>query len=136
MRQIALAPALLAVVVLTGCTKTIDTEDLETKLRTQLAPQGGAKPEDISVDCPEDQEIKKGRKFRCILTAPDGTKAPIAVTLTDDDGGFEAIVVGKPRTMDADDLETQLRNQLAPQGGAKPEDISVDCPEGEEMKKG
>jgi len=92
MRQIALVPALAAVAVLAGCTETIDSEDLETKLRTQLAPQGGAKPEDISVDCPEGQEIKKGRKFRCTLTAPDGSKARVDVTLTNDKGGFDAIV--------------------------------------------
>ena len=86
---LALAVAALAVA---GCSKTIDTEDLENQLRTQMAPQGGAKPEDITVDCPEDQEIEKGRKFSCTLTAPDGSKARIDVTLTDDDGGFDAIV--------------------------------------------
>lgn len=136
MRQIALVPALAAVAVLAGCTKTIDSEDLETKLRTQLAPQAGAKPEDISIDCPEDPEIKKGRKFNCTLTAPDGSKAPVNVTLTDDDGRFEAIVAREPQTMDADDLETKLRTQLAPQGGTKPEDITVDCPEGQKVEKG
>ena len=136
MRQIALAPALAAVAVLAGCTETINAEDLETKLRTQLAPQNNAKPEDISIDCPDDQKVEKGRKFKCTLTAPDGTKAPVNVTLTNDEGGFEAIVASPPRTMDTDDLETKLRTQLAPQGGVKPEDITVDCPEGQEIKKG
>jgi hypothetical protein len=92
MRQIALAPALAAVALLAGCGETLDTEDLETKLRTQLAPQGGAKPEDISVKCPEDQKVEKGHKFSCTLTAPDGSKARIDVTLTNDKGAFEAIV--------------------------------------------
>jgi translation initiation factor 1 (eIF-1/SUI1) len=134
MRKIALAAALVA--VLAGCSETINNDDLETKLREQLAPQGGAKPEDISVDCPDDQEVKKGHKFRCTLTAPDGTKAPVAVTLTDDKGRFEAVVLAPPKTMNTDDLEAKLRDQLAPQGGVKPEDISVDCPEGQEIKKG
>ena len=92
MRQIALLPALAAVAVLAGCGEKLDTEDLETKLRDQLAPQGGAKPEDISVKCPEDQKVEKGHKFSCTLTAPDGSKARIDVTLTNDEGGFEAIV--------------------------------------------
>jgi hypothetical protein len=92
MRQIALAPAVVAVALLAGCGESLDTEDLETKLRTQLAPQGGAKPEDISVKCPEDQKVEKGHKFSCTLTAPDGSKARIDVTLTNDEGGFEAIV--------------------------------------------
>jgi translation initiation factor 1 (eIF-1/SUI1) len=136
MRQIALAGALAAVAVLAGCSESINTEDLETKLRTQLAPQGGAKPEDISVDCPEDQEPKKGHKFSCTLTAPDGSKAPVDVTLTNDEGGFEAVVRREPKTMNTEDLETRLRTQLAPQGGVKPEDISVDCPEGQKVEKG
>ena len=92
MRQIALAPAIAAVALLAGCGETLDTDDLETKLRTQLAPQGGAKPEDISVKCPEDQKVEKGHKFSCTLTAPDGSKARVDVTLTNDEGGFEAIV--------------------------------------------
>ena len=59
MRQIALVPALAAVAVLAGCgEETINTEDLETKLRTQLAPQGGAKPVEISVACPDDQKVE------------------------------------------------------------------------------
>jgi translation initiation factor 1 (eIF-1/SUI1) len=136
MRRIALAPALAAVAVLAGCTETLDNEDLESKLRTQLAPQGGAKPEDISVDCPDDQEVKKGRKFKCTLIAPDDTKLPVNVTLTNDEGGFEAIVARPPRTMDTADLEAKLRTQLAPQGGVKPKDISVACPEGQEIKTG
>ena len=93
MRHIALAPALAAVAVLAGCgEETINTEDLETKLRTQLAPQGGAKPDEIKVGCPDDQKVEKGHKFSCTLTAPDGSTARIDVTLTNDKGGFEAIV--------------------------------------------
>ena len=88
-----LAFAIGAVAILTGCgEETINTEDLETKLRTQLAPQGGAKPDEISVDCPDDQKVEKGHKFSCTLTAPDGSTARIDVTLTNDKGAFEAIV--------------------------------------------
>jgi hypothetical protein len=90
MRRLIFATAALA--VLAGCGETIDSKDLESKLRTQLAPQGGAEPEDISVDCPDDQKVEKGHTFNCTLTAPDGSKARIDVTLTNDEGGFEAIV--------------------------------------------
>jgi uncharacterized protein DUF4333 len=84
---------LAAVAVVTGCGEsTIDRKSLETELRKQLAPQGGAKPEDISVKCPEDKKVEKGNKFSCTLTAPDGSKARIDVTLTNDEGGFDAIV--------------------------------------------
>jgi hypothetical protein len=91
MRRLTLAIGALA--ILAGCgEETIDTKDLETKLRNQLAPQGGAKPEDIAVKCPDDQKVEKGHKFSCTLTAPDGSKARIDVTLTNDEGGFDAIV--------------------------------------------
>ena len=132
-----LAPAVAAVGGRAGGgVETIKTVYLATKLPTQRAPPGGAKPEDIKVKCPDDQKVEKGHKFKCTLTTPDGTKLPVNVTLTDDKGGFEAIVARPPRKMDTADLEKELRTQLAPQGGVKPKDISVDCPEGQEVKKG
>jgi hypothetical protein len=122
--------------VFAGCGESIKTDDLEAQLREQLAPQNNANPEDVTVDCPEGQEVKKGRKFNCTMTLPSGSKARVNVTLTNDDGAYEAVVASRPKTMNPDDLETKLRTQLAPQGGVKPDDISVDCPAGQEVKKG
>jgi uncharacterized protein DUF4333 len=82
MRRIALALVLGA--VFAGCGETIDEKDLEAQLQTKLAPDGGA------VDCPGGQEVEKGRTFDCTLTAPGGRTKRVAVTLTDDEGGFEA----------------------------------------------
>lgn len=91
---IALAPLVaLTVVALPGCgTKTLDNGDLEGKLRTELSQQAGVDPADVSVSCPEDQEVKKGRKFTCELTAPNGDKVKVFVTLTNDSGSFTATV--------------------------------------------
>ncbi|MCB0875498.1 MAG: DUF4333 domain-containing protein [Solirubrobacterales bacterium] len=71
---------------------TIDSADLESELADQLAPQAGVDPADVSVSCPDDQEAKEGSKFSCELTAPNGDKVRVDVTLTNDSGGFDAVV--------------------------------------------
>lgn len=71
---------------------TIDSADLESELADQLAPQAGVDPADVSVSCPDGQEAKEGSKFSCELTAPNGDEVQVDVTLTDDSGGFEAVV--------------------------------------------
>ena len=47
---------------------------------------------DVSVACPDDIEAEAGRTFECTLTAPNGDLVSVEVTLTDDDGSFEAVV--------------------------------------------
>lgn len=80
-------------VLLAGCGgKTINSDDLEQKLANLLAPQAGEDPKNVSVDCPDDQEVKKGRKFDCEITTTDGSKVRVVVTLTNDDGHFSATV--------------------------------------------
>lgn len=94
---VAIAVPAFAVAV-SGCSisigggDTIDSADLENELADQLAPQAGVDPSDVSVSCPDDQEVEKGAKFQCELTAPNGDKVPVNVTLTDDSGGFDAVV--------------------------------------------
>lgn len=75
-----------------GCGDTIDAADLEGQLADQLAPQAGVDPADVSVDCPDDQEAKEGSEFQCTLTAPNGDEVQVDVTLTDDEGGYDAVV--------------------------------------------
>jgi hypothetical protein len=86
-RRCALALPLL---LLAGCAEKIDTADLEAKLQEQLGQSAGVEPR--SVDCPDDIEIEKGRKFDCTLTAPNGDEVRVEVTLTNEEGGFEAVV--------------------------------------------
>ena len=102
MNNVKKAAAVAAVVPLlalgtAGCSfsiggDTIDSGDLESELADQLAPQAGVDPGDVSVSCPDGQEAKEGSKFSCELTAPNGDKVRVDVTLTDDKGGFEAVV--------------------------------------------
>ena len=88
----ALAVAAAGCSVSIGGGDTIDSADLEKQLADQLAPQAGVDPADVSVSCPEDQEVEKGAEFQCELTAPNGDKVQVDVTLTNDDGGFDAVV--------------------------------------------
>jgi hypothetical protein len=93
---LVLAAAGGAALLASGCgTKTIDSDSLEQQLAKLLAPQAGEDPKDVSVACPDDQEVKKGHKFDCEVTTTDGSKVRVVVTLTNDDGHFSATV---PRT--------------------------------------
>lgn len=73
-------------------TETIDSDELETQLTDQLSTDAGVDPADVSVSCPDDIEIEEGREFECTLIAPDGDEVRVDVTLTDDEGRFEAFV--------------------------------------------
>jgi hypothetical protein len=88
-----LALSAVTALALTACgTKTLDDKDLEGKLQTELSKQAGVDPANVKVACPGDQEVKKGHKFDCTLTAPNGDKVKVNVTLTNDDGEFTATV--------------------------------------------
>ena len=70
--------------------KKLDSADLEGKLKEQLGADAGVQPK--AVECPDDVTIEKGKKFNCTLTAPNDDKVRVEVTLTDDEGGFSAVV--------------------------------------------
>src|SRR4051812_8359107 len=79
-RRLFSAAALLLAIVLVGCTKTLNSGDLENELKTQLGKNAGVTPK--SVTCPDNIEVKKGKKFDCTLVAPNGDKVTVNVTLT------------------------------------------------------
>lgn len=90
--HLALAAVALALPLAACGTTTIDHEELQGELRDQLSADAGVDPANVSVSCPEDVEIEQGTTFDCELTAPNGDRVRVDVTLTDDDGGFEAVV--------------------------------------------
>ena len=85
-RLLLLAPLLLLV----GCTQTLDSADLESKLKDQLSKNSGATFE--SVSCPDDIKVAKGKKFSCTAKVSGQDDVRVEVTLTDDKGGFRAEV--------------------------------------------
>jgi Domain of unknown function (DUF4333) len=46
------------------------------------------------------------------------------------------VSVGGETTVDSGDLEQQLADQLAPQAGVKPANVSVACPDDQKVEKG
>ena len=92
MRRLTAAVAALALpLAFAACgDKKLDSADLESKLKDQLGADAGVQPK--AVECPDDVTIEKGKKFDCTLTAPNDEKVRVEVTLTDDEGGFSAVV--------------------------------------------
>lgn len=88
---VPVAAALLVSAPLAGC-GSLDSADLEEELRTQLSADAGVNPDDVTVDCPDDIPAEQGQEFQCELTAPNGDPVDVDVTLTDDEGGFDAVV--------------------------------------------
>ncbi len=67
-----------------ACSKSLDTEGLETELASQINTQ--LETTGITVDCPEDVTAESGSEFECTGTVPDAGTITIQVTQTDDDG--------------------------------------------------
>jgi Domain of unknown function (DUF4333) len=70
--------------------ETLDASKLEAEIKKDLTADVGVAPKAIA--CPEDVGIEQGKRFQCTGTAPNGDTFDIAVELTNDDGGFEAVV--------------------------------------------
>jgi hypothetical protein len=93
-RGLAVRAGVGACLALAACggTTTLDADDLEEQLRVQLSEDAGVDADAVTVQCPSGIELEAGRTFECELTAPNGDLVTVEVTLTDDDGGFEAVV--------------------------------------------
>ncbi len=77
------AAALVAVIALAGCEKSLETDSIEPQIKDTLTAQG---LKVSSVDCPGDVTAKKGEKFECEVKTSDGETTKVEVTQTDDDG--------------------------------------------------
>lgn len=78
--------AIFGVLVLSGCTNTLDMEKAETEIKKGIEQQTGLTMK--SVDCPDSETAKKGATFECTAVADNGTKAPVKVTQKDDKGNI------------------------------------------------
>jgi hypothetical protein len=82
--RIVRVAAFAAVVLLAvGCTKTLDTSNLETTLGSQMKEQLGLAS--VEVACPDSLKVQAGTSFTCTATAPDST-FEVTVTQIDDKG--------------------------------------------------
>ena len=93
MRGVALAVcSFLVAVGLGACAKTIDSEELEGDLVDQFAPEFNVDPDEATGDCPDDIDAEEGAEFECTLSTEGLDDLTVEVTLTDDDGAYEAVV--------------------------------------------
>jgi len=80
--RISLACATVAL-ALTACgSEQLDTAEAERTIADRLGKQAGTK---VTIDCPDDVEIKKGDTFNCEAKARNDT-AKVKVTQLDDEG--------------------------------------------------
>ena|SRR3712207_4437441 len=86
----ALAVALSALALgACGGEGAIDTSDLESKLSDQLGRSMGTSGDEVR--CPADIEARRGHRFDCTISGPEGERVRVGVTLTNADGGFRAV---------------------------------------------
>lgn len=74
------AALLVSAAALAGCGSgdSVDRGEVEQKVLDGVEQQTGEKMK--SVECDEDLPAEVGASIRCILTAPDGTRAGVTVT--------------------------------------------------------
>ena len=121
MKRFLVVPAAVAcALAATACSKSLNTDNAESFIRTELAKQG--ETEVASVDCP-DREAKSGDTFTCTAHAPDGTRMTVDVTQTSDDG---RITFTAP-VLHIRSAEDEMARQIAAQTGA--DAVTVDCPD-------
>jgi hypothetical protein len=87
-----IAAIVVAVLVVVGIalsvfgTKTIDANKLESKLPSKLSTP----VKDVS--CPDGEDAKKGNRFSCTVTLPDGSTQSVEIEVQNGDG--DVLIVG------------------------------------------
>lgn len=77
----------MLVIAAASCTKKLDTDGLETTLRSALEQQ--LNTTGVTVTCPTDVTVKQGATFVCRATDPTGATSTIKVTQVDDKGNVK-----------------------------------------------
>jgi hypothetical protein len=76
----------LPLLLLAGCSETLDTSDVESKLKREIGGRAQA------VACPGDIEVKKGKRFDCTVTDPSGGRFKVGVKIENDEGRLKVTV--------------------------------------------
>jgi hypothetical protein len=83
-RSARLAAVAALALAVAACTKTLDTDGLEGKLKRQVARETGLTI--LAVDCPSDVAVEAGGTFECTAEEESGPTLTILVTQSDDKG--------------------------------------------------
>ena len=78
-----LAVATLAVAA-ASCTKSLDSDGLESMLQEQLTQETASTI--TAVDCPDEIKVETGGIFECTVTEESGTTFTLSLIQTDDQG--------------------------------------------------
>lgn len=92
-----LAATMTAGLLLGGCSKAVESSDVEKQVNQQLSAKVGQQLDDVS--CPKDLDAKVGSKERCTIKA-DGQRYGTTVKVTDVQGSkvkFNIQVDQKPK---------------------------------------
>lgn len=77
------AAAMAALLTLTGCSATVNENQVEEAIRTNLGPQISIPIDEV--DCPEDLKGEVGQKMVCTMTV-QGQQVQVEVTVTSVEG--------------------------------------------------
>jgi hypothetical protein len=80
---VAVSLAAAGLVLLSGCSTSIDVDTLEQSVQTGLAEQLGG---EWTVQCPDSMEIQAGLTTNCMATSDGGESVDVNITQTDDQG--------------------------------------------------
>jgi Domain of unknown function (DUF4333) len=126
----AIAVSLVAagVLLLAGCSTSIDVDTLEQSVQTGLAEQLGG---EWTVQCPDSMEVQAGLTTNCMATSAEGEAVDVNVTQTDDQGNvtWEVPATG----IDVAAVESSVAADLAAQVGGE---WTVQCPDDIPLEKG
>jgi hypothetical protein len=125
---IAVAITATGVLLLSGCSSSIDVASLETTVQDGLAEQVGGT---WTVECPDSMEVQAGLTTNCGATNAEGESIEVNITQTDDQGNvtWEVPATG----LDVATLESSIAADIAAQVGGE---WTVECPDDIPLEQG
>lgn len=115
------------VLVLAGCSKTIDESKAEGFIKQTVTRQVRVKVKEVR--CPSGLTAKEGETFTCTVTGTDGSSGRLRVEETDDQGRVKV----RAPFIRVRDVERLIGSGIAKQVGSS---VTVGCPEILPGKKG
>lgn len=124
--------AVIAALALAGCEASVSIDRSLNTGRAERVLKAGILAQTpvavAAVDCPSDVSAKKGVRFTCTARGADGSKAPVAVVVTDSKGNvrWNADLVDQTRVESA--ITGLVKRRMGVTGG------TVDCPDVVELR--
>ena len=128
MMQLRLMPAIwqrsflgISMIVLTACSKTLETSQLEADMRERIIRQGGISLK--TVTCPKNVKLEVGKTFDCIGELDSGNTLAIPVKQVNEQGKTSWELTNTKGLLNLSQLETLFQQTLKQEG----KNLVVDC---------